>query len=60
MCKGDGTYYSDDTSFMMCTNGEAYMMKCPVGTKNSQVREYKEGAEYTTRNFCDIIMDMST
>ena len=49
-CSNDGFYFNDDTSIMMCSNGNSYLMYCAPGTMNQGGRIYSKSYS----DFCDI------
>ncbi|ELU11494.1 hypothetical protein CAPTEDRAFT_221613 [Capitella teleta] len=53
-CGNDGLYYNDYSSFVVCTNGNAYIQQCAPGSKNSGLKNYNYGNSYSYRDFCDV------
>ena len=53
-CKKDGFYYKDAESFVICSNSNAYVQPCAPGSRNSGYVNYKHGATYYYRDFCDV------
>lgn len=53
-CDKDGFYYKDEDSFVICSNGYAYVLPCAPGSKNSAFDHYHDGSSYNYRDFCDI------
>ncbi|ELU13388.1 hypothetical protein CAPTEDRAFT_226069, partial [Capitella teleta] len=53
-CGNDGFYYNDHSSFVMCSNGNAYIQPCAPGSKNSANDKYNFGSSYNYRDFCDV------
>ena len=53
-CQGDGLYYKDDTTFVMCSNGYSHQQPCPPGTKTSGSPSYKAGYYYGYTDLCSV------
>ena len=53
-CGNDGFYFNDYDSFVICSNGNAYVQPCAPGSKNSALDTYHHGNSYYYRNFCDV------
>ena len=53
-CNKDGFYYKDAESFVICSNNNAYVQPCAPGSINSGYENYKYGATYYYRDFCDV------
>ncbi len=58
-CYNDGLYYMDETNFVICSNGNAYIQPCAPGTRSSGQHRYSPGYYYGYSDFCDInLVDM--
>lgn len=58
-CYNDGLYYMDETNFVICSNGNAYIQPCAPGTKSSGQHRYSPGYYYGYSDFCDVnLVDM--
>ena len=53
-CGNDGFYFNDYDSFVICSNGNAYVQPCAPGSKNSALDTYHYGNSYYYRDFCDV------
>jgi hypothetical protein len=53
-CGNDGLYYTDETSFVLCSNGNSYVQQCAPGTRNSPYQKYRPNKEYNYWDLCDI------
>ena len=53
-CGADGFYYNNEYSFVMCSNGNAYVQKCAPGSRNSGHNRYNNGNAYYYNDFCDV------
>ena len=53
-CGNDGLYYTDSSSFVICSNGNSFVQSCPQGTRNSGYGKYSYGGRYDYRDFCDL------
>lgn len=53
-CVGDGLYYMDEHSFIMCNSKNFYIQPCSPGTMNRPYDGYASGDKYDFENFCDI------
>ena len=53
-CGNDGFYYNDYNSFVICSNGNAYIQPCAPGSKNSGHDRFHYGSSYSYREFCDV------
>ena len=51
-CAGDGMYYNDDASFVVCTNGNAYVQRCAPGTRNGPYKGMRSAKSCTPRWWC--------
>jgi len=54
VCKIDGLYYKDETSFVVCSNGYASYQPCPPGTKTDKFPSYKAGYYYGSSDLCSM------
>ena len=54
ICGEDGFYYKDQASFVICSNSNAYVQPCAMGSRNSGLDSYNFGDNYHYRDFCDI------
>jgi len=54
LCQGDGLYYKDDNTFVMCSNGYSHEQPCPPGTKTSGSPSYKPGYYYGYTDLCSV------
>ena len=53
-CDGDGLYYMDEHSFIMCISKNFYLQPCPPGSMSRPYNGFNSGEEYAFENFCDI------
>ncbi|ELU15438.1 hypothetical protein CAPTEDRAFT_224578 [Capitella teleta] len=53
-CGNDGFYYNDESSIVICSNGNAHIQPCAPGSKNSAKEHYEKGTTYVYRDFCDV------
>ncbi|ELU17028.1 hypothetical protein CAPTEDRAFT_187685 [Capitella teleta] len=56
-CGNDGFYYNDESTIVICSNGNAHIQPCAPGSKNSAKEHYEKGTKGTTfayRDFCDV------
>ncbi|ELU02933.1 hypothetical protein CAPTEDRAFT_222882 [Capitella teleta] len=53
-CGNDGFYYNDQSSFVICSSGNAYIQPCAPGSQNSGYNHYNKGSPYYYRDFCDV------
>ena len=55
-CDTDGMYYMDQSSYVMCSHGIAYVMPCAPGTMNSglQLQNLNAGDYLGFSAFCDV------
>ena len=53
-CGNDGFYYNDESSIVICSNGNAHIQPCAPGSKNSPREEYLQGNAYAYKDFCDV------
>ena len=53
-CDNDGFYYKDYSTFVICSNNNAYEQACAPGSRNSAHDAYNYGGNYYYRDFCDI------
>ncbi|ELT91564.1 hypothetical protein CAPTEDRAFT_198414 [Capitella teleta] len=53
-CGNDGFYYNDVSSFVICSNGNAYIQPCAPGSRNSVYSNYNQGTSYYNRDFCSV------
>merc|ERR1712179_71128 len=53
-CYENGLYYMDQMSFVLCSNGNAYVQPCAPGTQNSGQASFRPGYYYGYSDFCDI------
>ncbi|ELU09405.1 hypothetical protein CAPTEDRAFT_201296 [Capitella teleta] len=53
-CGNDGFYYNDVSSFVICSNGNAYIQPCAPGSQNSVFSSYNRGTSYYNRDFCSV------
>ncbi|ELU03671.1 hypothetical protein CAPTEDRAFT_206345 [Capitella teleta] len=53
-CSNDGFYYNDESSIVICSNGNAHIQPCAPGSKNSAKEHYEKGTTYVYRDFCDV------
>ncbi|KAK2161056.1 hypothetical protein LSH36_122g08022 [Paralvinella palmiformis] len=53
-CQSDGLYYRDEDSFVVCSNGNAYIQPCAPGTRSSGQHRYSPGYYYGYSDFCDV------
>ena len=51
-CGNDGFYMNDAHSFVICSNGNAYVQPCAPGTRNNPAK-YSYGSYYTQGDFCN-------
>jgi len=51
-CGNDGFYLNDAASFVICSNGNAYVQPCAPGTRNNPTK-YSYGSYYTQNDFCN-------
>ncbi|ELT88418.1 hypothetical protein CAPTEDRAFT_195706 [Capitella teleta] len=51
-CATDGFYYNDASSFVICSNGNAFIQPCALGSQNS-AHNYQHGTAYNFNEFCD-------
>ena len=54
VCDNDGFYYRDYSSFVICSNNNAYVQSCAPGSRNSGHDAYNYGGNYYYRDFCDV------
>ena len=54
VCDNDGFYYRDSSSFVICSNNNAYVQPCAPGSRNSGIDSYNYGGNYSYRHFCDV------
>ncbi|ELT94697.1 hypothetical protein CAPTEDRAFT_209357 [Capitella teleta] len=52
--QNDGFYYLNDGSFMICTNGAAYMQPCAPGTQNAPAQFFSQGSYESQAVFCGV------
>ncbi len=50
-CAADGIYWRDQLSFVLCSNGNAYVQPCAPGSSNFAYELYNDN-EYYTNAFC--------
>merc|ERR1712179_645623 len=53
-CSNDGIYYNDASSFVMCSNGNAYHQPCAPGSRNGGHSGYSHGNSYGFQDFCGV------
>jgi hypothetical protein len=53
-CGNDGFYYNDESSIIICSNGNVHIQPCAPGSKNSAPEHYHKDNTYNYRDFCDI------
>ena len=53
-CYQDGLYFMDRDSFVLCSNGNAYVQPCAPGTRNSARASFRSGYYYGYSDFCDV------
>jgi len=54
VCSNDGYYFNDQASITLCSNGNAYRVRCAPGTQNSGGRHYsKSYSDFCTVNLND-------
>ena len=53
-CGRDGLYYMDASTFVFCSNGNAYYQPCAPGTRNSGQNKFSPGFYYGYSEFCDV------
>ncbi|ELU04413.1 hypothetical protein CAPTEDRAFT_197097 [Capitella teleta] len=53
-CGNDGFYYNDISSFVICSNGNAYIQPCAPGSNNLIYFNYNRGKSYYNTHFCDV------
>ena len=53
-CFNDGFYYGDESSFIVCSHGNAYRQPCAPGSRNLDLHSYRYGGNYNYRDFCDV------
>ncbi|ELU05639.1 hypothetical protein CAPTEDRAFT_217485 [Capitella teleta] len=53
-CGNDGFYYNDESSIVICSNGNAHIQPCAPGSKNSAKEQYQQGTTYVYRDLCDV------
>ncbi|ELT99367.1 hypothetical protein CAPTEDRAFT_211893 [Capitella teleta] len=53
-CSNDGFYYNDESTIVICSNGNAHIQPCAPGSKNSAKEHYEKGTTYAYRDFCDV------
>jgi len=52
-CAVDGYFLHDAYSFVMCSNGQAYIQPCAPGTRNNPARFHSGGHPYASSDFCN-------
>ena len=50
VCSNDGYYFNDDTSITLCSNGNAYRLRCAPGTQNQAGRHFSK----SYNDFCTV------
>ena len=53
-CAADGFYLRDAESFIICSNGNAFVQRCAPGSKSSGVGKLVNGKYYSHSDFCDV------